>query len=321
MTAPAVDPLIPPLRDNQFLIDLIAEISGKNRDEVTHRFNEEHRDLGGNVRRALADAAIEPYQWSAALEKFYADTDAFLYETLVYNRSPFKNDMRSWIGDYLTQRSPRPLRVLSFGDGLGIDAYYLAQLGHDVTYFDVSQPCVTFAQRIFARGNLDVTMLTAPEQLPLESFDAIVCLDVLEHVPGPFGLVGWLSTILRPGGELVVHAPFHYVDPAVQTHLRKNQRYSGDRKSLYEPHGLHVVAGRLFWNPLVLMKYAPGEMPLERPPWQVYLGSALLKTGRIWSKPHAIVGKMLLNKKQLIAMVEKEQPYSESSVEATTVAR
>lgn len=299
----AAEPLIPPLQNNEYLVDLITEVSGKDRAEVIRRFKQEHRDLGGNVRRAMAAAVIEPYVPSDALAQFYAETDAFLYETLVWNRTALKNDMRRWIGEYLAQRSMQPLRVLSFGDGLGIDAYYLAELGHDVTYFDVSQPCANFARRIFDYGNIKVTMLADPDELLPESFDAIVCLDVLEHVPEPLGLMGWLSSILRSGGDLIVHAPFHYIDPAVQTHLRSNVRFSGDMTSLYEPHGLKIIAGRLFWNPIVLRKLDS----TPQVPWQVLLGSHLLKTGRYWSRPHVAVGKMLLGKKELMAMVNADR--------------
>jgi hypothetical protein len=42
MTRLTHDPFIVPLRDNGFLIELIAEITSKDRLEVTRRFNEEH---------------------------------------------------------------------------------------------------------------------------------------------------------------------------------------------------------------------------------------------------------------------------------------
>lgn len=301
-TRTTIDPLIPPLQESPFLIGLIADISGSPIEMVAKQFKQEHSDLGGSVRRAMAERGITPYQWSSELEQFYATTDAFLYETVVWNRSGFKNDMRRWIGHYLAQISARPLRVLTFGDGLGIDAYSLAQQGHEVTYFDVSQQCATFARRIFQRGNLNVTMLDTPEQIQPNTYDAILCLDVLEHVPNPLELVGWLAGLLRNAGKLIVHAPFHYIHPAVTTHLRSNRRYSGDLRTLYEPHGLYPVDGQLFWNPLVLEQ---GESTKSRQvPIQLLVGSLLLGVGRYWSDPHILVWKMLLDTKALTAMVD-----------------
>src|SRR5690606_40475932 len=73
-------------------------------------------------------------------------------------------------------------------------------------------------------------------------------LPILEHVPDPAAVVGWLNTLLHTEGELIVHAPFHCVHQAVPTHLRSNRRYSGDWKSVYQVHGLRPNAGRVFWR-------------------------------------------------------------------------
>jgi 2-polyprenyl-3-methyl-5-hydroxy-6-metoxy-1,4-benzoquinol methylase len=82
------------------------------------------------------------------------------------------------------------------------------------------------------------------EQVPFErdiepgSLDAILCLDVLEHLVDPWAVVKRLSALLRPGGRLIVSVPnirnwkfirgllfrgdFHYRDSGLldRTHLR-----------------------------------------------------------------------------------------------------
>jgi SAM-dependent methyltransferase len=288
-----VDPFIEPLRDNELLIDLIAEVSQAARSDVVRRFVAEHHELGTNVRDALRHCGIRPYVWSDELEAFYAATDAFLYESLVWNRTTLKNNMRRWIGTHLAGVSNAPQRILTFGDGLGLDAYYLATLGHHVTYFDVSRQCSAFAQRIFERGGLEIEMLADPKQIPKEVFDAVVCLDVLEHVPDPVSLVGWLSELLRPGGRLVVHAPFYFLHSSVSTHLRSNKRFSGSLR-LYKRFGLYPVDGRLFWNPVVLEKRDRlWPRSVSRPPWSFVAGGSLLSLGRFWSLPHATVTRLL----------------------------
>ena len=42
---------------------------------------------------------------------------------------------------------------------------------------------------------------------PPESFDCIVCADVLEHTVDPWAVVGRLKRLLRPGGCLVASLP------------------------------------------------------------------------------------------------------------------
>ena len=111
------DPFIEPLRDNPFLINLITEVSGSSAPDVVRRLVQEHHDPGTNVREALRQRGIEPYVWSDELEAFYAATDAFLYESLVWNRTAMKHDMRRWIGAHLAAVSDSPQRILTFGDG------------------------------------------------------------------------------------------------------------------------------------------------------------------------------------------------------------
>jgi SAM-dependent methyltransferase len=298
-----MNPYIPPLRDNSFLIDQIAAVSGVDRQQVTRRFIAEHLNLGTNVVEALRSAGIRPYEWSQDLERFYGSTDAFLYETLVWNRTNQKNDLRSWIGRYLAGVSPSPQRVLAFGDGLGIDSYYLAQLGHEVTYFDVSQPCARFATAIFSSGNVSVRVVSDPSVLEPGHFQAIVCLDTLEHVPSPTELVGWLAGLLRSGGRLIVHAPFYFIHPCAPTHLRTNCTYSGDVRRVFGPHGLVPVGGRLFWDPLVLQKTEPGGSHPQAPPWRIRLGGALLRLGRWPTNPITPFARLVSRRRELPGMV------------------
>lgn len=53
-------------------------------------------------------------------------------------------------------------------------------------------------------------VLGVAEELPFrdDSFDAVLCLNVLEHVKDPFRVARELMRVLKPGGELMVVAPF-----------------------------------------------------------------------------------------------------------------
>ena len=50
----------------------------------------------------------------------------------------------------------------------------------------------------------DITAIPEPN----ESFDAILCAEVLEHIPDPAAAIKELSRLLKPGGKLIVTAPF-----------------------------------------------------------------------------------------------------------------
>jgi hypothetical protein len=105
-----------------------------------------------------------------------------------------------------------------------------------------------------------------------------------------------LSRCLRPGGHLIVHAPFFFVHPAVVTHLRANKKYSGDLRRLYHPAGLELFDGRPFWDPVVFRKTGPSKSDAGGAPGRTALLRAtglVLAIGRYWSAPHSWMARRL----------------------------
>jgi SAM-dependent methyltransferase len=282
-------PTIYPLDNNEELIRLLGEITGESRDVVIQRLIDEEEALGTNVRRDLKRAGVVPHVWSDALVEFYRTTKSFLYETSVWNRAPLKLEMREWIGAFLSERAPgRSLRVLSFGDGLGFDSVFLAAAGHQVTYYEVSDECVHFAKQVFAANGQTVRIIQSADELQDEEFDAVISLDVLEHVPSPPDCVGMFSRWLKPGGWLIAHSPFFFTTWHRVTHLKSNRQYSGC-KQLYRQHNLHPVDGRLFWDPIALEKST--EVPRSRKVTGVNLGAVLLGIGRYANAIHCAIAQ------------------------------
>jgi len=247
-----------PLFNLEKMIAWVAELTDSPEDTVRRRVNDEFNRVGTNLSRALRKAGLEPHVWSDDLARFYEQTDAFLYELIVWNRNKTKQQMRRRIARHLAAVQGRPLDVLSIGDGLGFDSAYLAQAGHRVTYFEVPGLTEAFARRVFAESGTDVVVLTDKTAIPPAAYDAVLCLDVLEHLPDPPGLVRDMTAYLRPGGRLIVHAPFYLVWSGNLAHLRENRRYSGSL-SLYEEQGLQLIDGGIMWNPLVLQKPRDGR--------------------------------------------------------------
>ena len=285
-------PILKPLDDNTALIELLERISGDPRETVISRLLEEELCLGSNVGRALVAFGLKPHVWSDGLIQFYSQTNAFLYESSVWNRAPLKGEVRVWITNYLKQYSPKPLKILSFGDGLGYDSTALAAAGHEVVYFEPSQPCNEYAKTVFTANGVNVRMEQSPDAIQDEQFDAILCLDVMEHVPDPPSMVGMFSRFLKPNGLLIAHAPFFLIHPCYKTHLRSNRKYSGDW-SLYQQQGLHPIGGQLFWQPIVLQK--TGDKPPGPIPWGLRVGGWLLAIGRTaWTnKVHCLMARLM----------------------------
>jgi SAM-dependent methyltransferase len=63
------------------------------------------------------------------------------------------------------------------------------------------------------------------------SFDAVMCIEVLEHLPNPLLALQEFSRLLRPGGQLVVTAPFCSL-----THFAPYHFCTGFNRYFYETH-------------------------------------------------------------------------------------
>jgi SAM-dependent methyltransferase len=289
---PLPSPLVYPLEDNARLVELLADATGKTRAAARQLLYREQRSPLDCANAEFYARGLEPGVWSERLLEYYSHTPSFLCSGIVWNRNPEKVAMRRWIGEHLRRAAAGPLQVLCYGDGPGFDSLYLAQCGHDVTYFEVSDRLIRFAQGIFRASNAAVRVLPADERIESAGFDVVVCLDVLEHVPHPRALIGQLASYLRPGGRFVVHAPFFFVSPRMPTHLRSNLQYSGTL-SLYRRLGLRLVDGRTYWAPLVFGRNGP-QMPRPAGLWQrtrLRLSGLPLLFSRFWPQPlsrHAV---------------------------------
>ena len=283
----AVTARFDPLHDLSQMAGLIADASGVSQEEASRRLEAERRHPGRAVAADFAARGGDRYTAGPAMDAFYGATDAFLYELAVWNRNRLKHGMRQWIGRHLA-RVGRALDILSIGDGLGFDCLYWHRKGHRVTYFELPGTSERFAQNLFARSGVEIPMLNDPAAIATDRFDALTCLDVLEHVPDPPSMVRSLASYLRPGGLLYVSAPFFLILPWYPTHLRSSRRYAG-RLSLYRQAGLKLVGGRPGWDPIVLQKPGGDDANVKSTAstLAVQAAAAIWAPGRLAAWPYA----------------------------------
>ena len=109
-----------------------------------------------------------------------------------------------WLAD-LHRRLPTAAAVLDLGCGCGVPvARFLANAGHRVTGVDISEVQIERARRLVPTGTFlreDAIQL----ELPPASFDAVVCLYALIHMPlvEQPQLIYRIATWVRPGGWLL----------------------------------------------------------------------------------------------------------------------
>jgi SAM-dependent methyltransferase len=115
-------------------------------------------------------------------------------------RTSVQYAVRKPLVDWLRAQDLRGLRVLDVGSGeRPYDALFA---GADVTAFDVP-------------GNARADLHGSIEAVPAAdaSFDVVVCLQVLEHVPDPPAAIRELRRVVKPGGRVLLSThgvyPFH----------------------------------------------------------------------------------------------------------------
>lgn len=102
----------------------------------------------------------------------------------------------------------RDAKLLDVGCGAGLLSEAMAREGAQVTALDLAPELIDVARLHLLESGLKVDYrLVSVEELAaqvLGSFDAITCMEMLEHVPDPGSVLRACASLLRPGGRLFV---------------------------------------------------------------------------------------------------------------------
>jgi 2-polyprenyl-6-hydroxyphenyl methylase/3-demethylubiquinone-9 3-methyltransferase len=97
-------------------------------------------------------------------------------------------------------------KILDVGCGGGILSEAMAAEGATVTGIDLAEASLQVAKLHLLESKLKVNyqciaVETLAEQQP-QHYDAITCLEMLEHVPDPASIIQACSKLVKPGGKL-----------------------------------------------------------------------------------------------------------------------
>jgi len=200
----AVDPEMLQARE-EFIAD-IGAFSGMKRDDILYRITK---------NTGIAD---EWREWEAKgpmtedrIKQFYKQTKFYSFDLASWHL---------WLADkwqsdkqlLVDLKSSGVKNVLDFGGGTGFNAFILARGGLDVTLADLDSVTLDFARFRAERHGVKLKYWKSDvEPMPPDKkYDAILCLDVLEHLPEKElqTTVDKLIQLKHAGTRLVIHAPF-----------------------------------------------------------------------------------------------------------------
>jgi len=109
--------------------------------------------------------------------------------------------------EYVSQRLPLAgKKVLDVGCGGGLLSEAMAVAGAEVTAIDLAPELIKVARlHALESGTTVDYKVQAVEALAAEApgaFDAVTCMELLEHVPNPKAIVAACAQALKPGGQI-----------------------------------------------------------------------------------------------------------------------
>jgi SAM-dependent methyltransferase len=212
---------------------------------------------------------VTPHVFNEQMERFYQKTDAFIFELIRSHLTRYCGVIDQRVVEAITARFPAnaSCQVLMLGDGIGSDSVRFAQLGYTVTYFEFPGPSARFAKWRFDKLKLaeKITMLPTPEAIPAGKFDAVVCREVLEHVPQPREIIRNIARYLKPNGIAVITESFARVEAGFTTHLRENKQFEDKTEILFAEAGLRLEKLYPQDRPWVFRKLSQAEAPALLP--------------------------------------------------------
>lgn len=158
------------------------------------------------------------------------------------------------------------LRVLDYGCGdgalLGLISHAAGESGRAVG-LDPNDDARKLAEFMLTKHRLSADVEASSQGLASESFDRVICSEVIEHVHDVDALIAEIHRVLKPGGRAVVTTPIRMTEsPEDPNHVR--EWFPTEFRALFENgpfemerHEEMIPAAApevFFWRPLFFLR-------------------------------------------------------------------
>lgn len=156
-------------------------------------------------------------RYRSAIQKVLSESEKGRLDEAAFPAYSHRNPVINWLFWQRLRKvmqytqSPAPYEnILDFGCGSGVMLPYLSSISDQVTAMDLDLlPIQSVQKYIPLPKNVEVkdATKTSITDLPANSFDLIIALDVLEHVHDLPKTLSELLALLKPNGQLIVSGP------------------------------------------------------------------------------------------------------------------
>lgn len=176
--------------------------------------------------------------WRGKMADLYKDSGCSDIDDIILLH--YRERAAHWV-KHIMCHVPYGAKVLEMGCGLGTLTRWLLDLGYDAEATELSPAWSDFLRR--KQGLTIRDPAAVPSLHPAERYDAIIAMDVLEHLPDPVGELEKIAATLTDTGILVLqlpcyHFPVTHAELVAQKSHFLNMLLPGEHVFLYSPHGL-----------------------------------------------------------------------------------
>jgi SAM-dependent methyltransferase len=184
------------------------------------------RQIENHYAERLKKASDEwfriPRKSDRRVQSFYNDYFDYIFEEIsldnLYRRLDSCFETLKWLNPV------GELNILDYGSGIGNMALFYCAQGFHVTLADVSTSMLDFCRWRFAQRGWSASFIDLKKQKPpIEAYDAIISIDVFEHLHDPWKHLQILSKAVKPAGTLFIEGHFGYDDDRPM-HIIKDSR-------------------------------------------------------------------------------------------------
>jgi 2-polyprenyl-3-methyl-5-hydroxy-6-metoxy-1,4-benzoquinol methylase len=185
---------------------------------------------------------VECSQREGADHWFYLGSRYFLFENAIHAHQ---------IDDFVMQLLPPNAKVWEFGGGTGNISLALAARGYQVSYTELNSLQKDFVAFRAHKHGLVINIIDSWAQKSANTFDLVLAVDVLEHIPDYQTVLIELCETVKPGGLLWETSAFEQDAKNCTHHIDDAHDY----KKMLTLHGFErlygVKAGKLWKKTMV----------------------------------------------------------------------